>query len=377
MRFAPELPTLSPHMLLPRGRSSSAPFPFDHPHAQYFYVARNGIYALAQLWKLADQEVLFPAYFHGVELEALLAAGVRLRYYPVRERMRIEANDVRARIGPETRAIYLTHYLGFPGPVEELAAVCGERDLLLIEDCALALLSRLGERPLGSFGDAAIFCLHKTLPVPNGGALVMRSNDFSAPFALYRPRLLSTLARAAHLMNCYFKLQGNTIGVSLLRKLQTLGKRVAHGASKEVGIGSDLFDRSQVGLAMSRLSQFVIAAQDFSAIVERRRRSYLQLLNRLRHLSPVFDDLPPGVCPLLFPFQAENGPVIVDRLVRRGVQAGNFWGRQHPAVPEGVFPEVDLLRRTVVGLPCHQDLSPEIIDWMADQVCEVSQEMRK
>ena len=65
---AAAVPTLGPGMLLPRKRRAAAPFPFDDPTTHWFYFARNGIFALARLWGLAGSEVLFPAYFHGVEL---------------------------------------------------------------------------------------------------------------------------------------------------------------------------------------------------------------------------------------------------------------------------------------------------------------------
>ena len=48
-----------------------------------------------------------------------------------------------------------------------------QHGLPLIEDCALSLLSADGDTPLGTTGDVAIFCLYKTLPVPNGGAMVV------------------------------------------------------------------------------------------------------------------------------------------------------------------------------------------------------------
>src|SRR5438093_13551484 len=92
--FAPAYPSLSLRMLLPPPRSADVPFPFSNPGARYFYLARNGIYALARLWGLNGREILFPAYFHGVELEALLQAGVRVRFYPVREGMHVQVDDV-------------------------------------------------------------------------------------------------------------------------------------------------------------------------------------------------------------------------------------------------------------------------------------------
>jgi len=63
-----------------------------------------------------------------------------------------------------------------PGPVQEAIRCVPRKGLLLIEDCAQALLSKFGESPLGSFGDVAIFSIRKTLPVPDGGALVAGTN---------------------------------------------------------------------------------------------------------------------------------------------------------------------------------------------------------
>ena len=40
---------------------------------------------------------------------------------------------------------------------------------------ALSLLSEPDGEPLGSFGDWSIFCLYKTLPVPNGALLVQNA----------------------------------------------------------------------------------------------------------------------------------------------------------------------------------------------------------
>src|SRR6267378_2315585 len=225
--FAPCYPGLTLGMLVPRARDSVMPFPFNQSNARYYYLARNGIYALAQLWGLRDTEVLFPAFFHGVELEALLQACVRVRFYPVRKRLQVLVDDVVSRIGPKTRAIYLTHFLGFPGPVEELAEVAKDRGLLLIEDCAHALLSRIGDKPLGSLGDASIFCLYKTLPVPNGGVLALRTNErWNLPEG-ERPSWASGLALSADAWERHLQSHGGRVRRWPLAALRTAGKRVS------------------------------------------------------------------------------------------------------------------------------------------------------
>lgn len=375
--LAPAYPTLWPHMLLPTWKQRPLPFPFNEPGARYFYFARNGIYALARLWGLAGQEILFPAYCHGVELEALLAAQVRLRFYPVHSRFRIEVGEVVARLRPETRAVYLIHYAGFPGPVEELVEVCRQRNLLLIEDCALALLSALGDRPLGSFGDAAIFCLYKTLPVPNGGAVVVRRDGPGEWPRIHAPSLASTLAQAASSLSLNLELRGKTWGRRVLKALRASGKAASRTLRAErVDTGTQHFEDAHADLAMSRLSHRILERQDFSSIVKRRRRNYAHLLARLGPLSPpVRSELPPGVCPLFYPLRARDKRAVVPRLVARGVEAVEFWRHEPPGVSPGAFPEVDDLRRTIVELPCHQDLTPQGIDRIADRVGEVLREV--
>jgi dTDP-4-amino-4,6-dideoxygalactose transaminase len=57
------------------------------------------------------------------------------------------------------------------------------------------------------------------------------------------------------------------------------------------------------------------------------------------------------------------------------VEAIDFWGLGHPVVPPGQFPEADELRRSVIEIPCHQDLTPATIDRVATTVREVLEEV--
>ena len=128
---------------------------------------------------------------------------------------------------------------------------------------------------------------------------------------------------------------------------------------------------------MSRLCRWVVAGQDCEAIVERRRRNYAHLLQRLRDISPpVFDGLPQGVCPLFYPLRTKNKAVVLQRLLEHGIEPVDFWSRTPTAIPEGAFPEVETLRRTILELPCHQDLELETVDWIADRVCELRAELQ-
>jgi perosamine synthetase len=355
---APDLPGVRPQMLLPRVKPKTSIFPFNAKGIGYYYFARNGIFALCKHWRLEGKEVLFPSYFHGVELEALLAAGVRPNFYPVTGDMQIDFDGLLERITPETRAVYMIHYLGFPGPIEALRDICREHNLKLIEDCALALLSCHGNRPLGSFGDAAVFCLYKTLPLPTGGALWIPGDDAPpatepAPCRAAWSNLVSSLVQ-------HYERHGNVLARSALNAARALLKPAVRIAGTEwVGVGGQHFEIERAHLGMNRLNRTLLAGQNFKEIVENRRRNYLILLRALSPLSkPVFQHLPVGVCPLFYPLRVPYAKEkIMVRLHARGITAVNFWRQSHPALPVGEFPEAERLRSTVLELPCHQDLS--------------------
>ena len=366
--WATELPLLDPRTLLPRCGTQSSAFPFDQPNVQYVHFARNAIYHLAQQMGLTGAEVLMPAYFHGVELEALLAAGVKPRFYDVHQGMRVYAEDIERSVTRQTRAIYLIHYAGLPGPAEAVQAICRDRGLLFIEDCALALLSKAGTRPLGSFGDAAVFCVYKTLPTPDGGAVVWKHGRLRIHGA--EPSLLGTVQQAAASVLNQVEHSGGRAARSFARALKVAGKAAVQARKPQwVAVGTQQFKLDEVNLLMSGLSRRIAAAQDFSAIVETRRRNYAQLQSLLSDLSPpVLGDLPEGMCPLFYPFATERKYELWTRLRAEGIQSVLFWLKGELGPQVGEFPEVDALRRTVLELPCHQGLTPQAIERVAHTV---------
>src|SRR5207248_1193553 len=123
----PLFPTLWPSMM--RGAASAAglPFPLTDPGRREFSFARYGIYAIARALGLEGREVLFPAFFHCVELDALLAAGAKIALYPIGADLQLDPQAIADRIGPRTAALYVIHYAGFPAPIRALRTLCGGR----------------------------------------------------------------------------------------------------------------------------------------------------------------------------------------------------------------------------------------------------------
>ncbi|WNG16328.1 DegT/DnrJ/EryC1/StrS family aminotransferase [Cystobacter fuscus] len=367
--FVPALPTLWPSMLT--GRKAPSHFmPFSARNVRYFYFARNAIWTTVKMLGLDAGEVLMPAYHHGVEVEAVVDAGATPRFYRVGSRWDVDLEDVEKRIGPKTKALYLIHYAGFPGPVEEMRRIADKHGLPLIEDCALSLLSADGSVPLGTTGDIGIFCLYKTLPMPHGGALTVNG---ARQYSLPEPPLPPTSSTFSHTVSSLLQnleLRGGAFGRSVRGMVRGLGKGAVKAADIErVATGTQHFDRRHVDLGMSPFAHRIAQAQDLEAVVERRRRNYFFLLGRLRDVSaPLFNQLAPGVCPLFYPVVVDNKEHVLERLRARGIEAIDFWKHFHPACDASAFPEVAKLRRSIVEVPCHQDLTPEVMAEVATVV---------
>jgi hypothetical protein len=372
-RFVPALPTLWPGMLSPLAPRRAPPFPFGVPRTTFYYLARNAVFHGAALLGLAGREVLVPAYHHGVEVGALAAAGAVPRFVRVDGRMRLDLEDAERKIGPRTRALYVIHYAGFAQPMDEVLDLARRRDLLVVEDCALSLLAAEGTRPLGSRGHLGIFCFYKTLPVPNGGALVV--NDpavVGAPPAPGEAPLVSTLSHVAGALLANVALRAGEAGEAVRAGVRR-AYAVARGASglRPISTGTSTFDRGLVELGMSGLSRFVAERLDVAGIVAARRRNYFLLLGRLRErVPPVFGELPAGACPLFYPLLVDDKAALAARLAARRIETVDFWRDAHPLCPPNEFPETEALRRRVLELPVHQDLSPEDVASVAQAVEE-------
>jgi dTDP-4-amino-4,6-dideoxygalactose transaminase len=375
-RAVPCMQTAWPHMLWPRP-AAVAPlvFPFDQPGLRYRYFARNAVWDAVHMLGLAGKKVLLPAYHHGVELETLLAAGVIPVFFRVDAQMRCDWNDA-AEKSRGCSALYIIHYAGFAQDMQAARALAGTMGVPLIEDCALALLSRDGEKPLGSFGDVSVFCLYKTLPVPNGGGLLARG-DYAKRLEtlpeVVPPGMASTASHLIGSLLANLELRSGEVGRRARQALREAGRWVVkRGKVERISTGTQHFNQNDVDLGMSAASHVVLRNQDFASIVERRRRNYFLLYAMLRDVAPpVTGELTPGVCPLFYPVRMRNKAAAMARLLSRGVETVDFWRVRHPRVAAGEFPDVDELRETVLELPVHQDLSPADAEHVATCVREL------
>jgi dTDP-4-amino-4,6-dideoxygalactose transaminase len=371
--YVPTFQGLSALDFVKSARRPSA-FPFNAPERIGFFRARNAIYHLftALRSQLPKITVLVPDYNSGNEVLAMQAAGATLIYYPVDRHMQADPQALeRLCQHHHPDLLYVIHYLGWPQPMRELSDLCARREMLLIEDCALSLLSEPGGRPLGSYGHWSVFCLYKTLPVPNGSLLVQNANRLAG---LERLRLrqagtASVAGRIGELLVQRIRSRANRAGAALQNMKRRLGRAAGAMDVNRANVGDLGFSLSDVDLRMSGTSERLLARLDFDDIRHKRVWNFQTLATLLNGCAtPAMSGLDAGVCPLFYPVLVRDKAEAARALRERGVDALEFWN--HGATPDnaGESPTTRLLRSHVLALPVHQDLTTRHLVHMARQM---------
>lgn len=128
-------------------------------------------------------EVVLPAVsFVGVA-NAICARGARPVFCDVDPRtLNPTAAEIESRLTAATKAVVVLHYGGFPGEIVQIARLCGERGVKLVEDAANAQASTVDGKACGTFGDIGVWSFdHAKIAVAvDGGMLYARDPELLA-----------------------------------------------------------------------------------------------------------------------------------------------------------------------------------------------------
>ncbi len=130
--------------------------------------------ALAACGVGAGDEVILPPFTFVASVEALVMAGIVPVFAEIDETLCLDPQSVRAVITPRTRAVMPVHMCGAMARIDELKAICDEKNLVLIEDACQSLGATFRGQYAGTFGHAGCFSFDpvKTVTCGEGGAVV-------------------------------------------------------------------------------------------------------------------------------------------------------------------------------------------------------------
>lgn len=161
--------------------------------AKYAVVVSNGTAALHLAAMAADlkpgDEAVVSSITFAASANCVLYCGAKPVFADIDpETCNIDPQSIRKLITPATKAIVAVDFTGQAVKHDEIAQICKEHGLVLIEDAAHAIGTKYRGRPVGSIADMTCFSFHpvKTVTAGEGGAVT--TNDEGLYHRLLRLR---------------------------------------------------------------------------------------------------------------------------------------------------------------------------------------------
>ncbi|MFD6276842.1 DegT/DnrJ/EryC1/StrS family aminotransferase [Streptomyces sp. NPDC060209] len=166
----------------------------------YVPSCRLGLYVALRHWCEPGGKILMSPVNDDVILFVVLAAGLR----PVQAPLSASDGSIDMDAVPDSvwtglSAVLTTNLYGNPDPARRLRERCDRLGIPLIEDAAHAIGSATDGKPVGSFGDAAVFSLSKHVGAKAGGFLALANPALRAPLEQARDALLDPARLTAEL----------------------------------------------------------------------------------------------------------------------------------------------------------------------------------
>lgn len=134
-------------------------------------------------------EILIPAVTWPTHLWSPLMAGFDVKLIDINpSTLNFDLEMITKSITKKTRAIFIVHLLGNVGKIKELAQICKDRDIILLEDCCEALGSKYNGQYVGTFGLASSFSFFFShhLVTMEGGMILTQDVEFAKKIRLLR-----------------------------------------------------------------------------------------------------------------------------------------------------------------------------------------------
>lgn len=122
-------------------------------------------------------EIIVPAQTHTATAHAVELTGATPVFVDCEPRTgNIDIAAIEAAITPRTRAIAVVHFLGMPVDMPAVLDIARRHGLFVMEDCALAMGTRLDGVHAGLLGDAGCFSFYpvKHMTTAEGGMITVR-----------------------------------------------------------------------------------------------------------------------------------------------------------------------------------------------------------
>lgn len=156
----------------------------SHVGAKHAVACANGTDALVLSLRALDigpgDEVITSPFTFFASAETATLVGARVVFADIDPvTFNIDPAGIERLITPKTRAIVPVHLYGCPARMDEIMAIARRHKLVVVEDCAQAFCATVGEKQVGSIGDAGTFSFYptKVLGCYGDGGMVTTQRD--------------------------------------------------------------------------------------------------------------------------------------------------------------------------------------------------------
>lgn len=333
----------------------------------YFITGRGStaIYLILLSNEIKNKWVLVPANICYAAIYPLLYSGNKPLFVDVSDdgnlSLELIAKACDKISSSNISAVLLPHMYGNPcQDVERIADYLSQRNIILIEDCALAMGAELADKKVGIFGNYAIYSFgySKTIDIGNGGLIVSSKNlDRIADYANQLPQLSTKSIHDLKLLSQLYRVIRNNGENELVRFIFAMIPKLYYDAFIYKA------DEALIKIIESKI-------ENLSSVINERRQKELYYHSQLKENAALaIYKFSEGAVPwrfnlLVYPPIKQN---LIDYLLENRVVVSDWYPVVSPMF--GVydeFPTASKMEKAILNFPVHSISYSEI-----DRVCNL------
>jgi dTDP-4-amino-4,6-dideoxygalactose transaminase len=345
------------------------------PYAFSFWKARVAFYAaLKALGVGPGDEVILSGYTCVMNVNPIKYLDAKPIYVDIEPKtFNISPDLIEQKITPKTKVLLAQHTYGYPCDMDKIMSIAQKHNLVVIEDCCLALGSTYKGKTVGTFGKAAYFSFQWNKPFTTGlGGMLAVSDDKLAEQIqtlrdgqLVQPSFKEVALLAAELAvyRAFIYPRTTALAQQLFRFLTQKGAVVGSSTSAEFDpvMAPDFFKAISPIQSRSGTKQLKKLPQ---AMTHRKQMAQLydRLLAEIGHKPLDYDRNILDPVLVRYPIRVRDKDRAIHDAAAAGVELGSWFECPlHPIETPlekydyavGQCPEAEKASREVVNLPLH------------------------
>ncbi len=159
-------------------------------YALVFSSGTSALHALMLAYGFGPgDEIIVPSFTFIATANSPLFVGAKPVFVEIEDKtFGLDPQKIEEKITKKTKAIMVVHYGGMACQIEAIKEIAKKYNLVLIEDAAESLGSKIGNKKVGTFGDSAMFsfCGPKIITTGEGGAITTNNKNLFEKLKLIR-----------------------------------------------------------------------------------------------------------------------------------------------------------------------------------------------